>query len=66
MRDLKMVCADCGVYCREEREDRDDEAGIHTCYTVCAVCGCSELKWIPKKKYGVIVVDPPWRFDVLN
>ena len=40
---MRMVCARCDVYCREERRTVNEEAMIDVSWTVCAYCGRSEL-----------------------
>ena len=37
---MTMVCAWCGVYAREERDDGRNN------YTVCVYCGRSELRFV--------------------
>jgi Pyruvate/2-oxoacid:ferredoxin oxidoreductase delta subunit len=41
----RLVCAGCGVYCREERVfyDQDGNAVMHD--TCCAYCGRCELRF---------------------
>jgi hypothetical protein len=46
---MRMVCAWCDVYCREERRTVNEEAMIDVSWTVCAYCGRSELEPEPEQ-----------------
>ena len=42
---MAMVCPNCGVYCREEREARDEQGNLFSSWAVCAYCKCPELQF---------------------
>lgn len=53
--DSDLVCAKCGVWCREEREARDDDGQPFHSWTVCAYCGLASVtrrKFFLDKKRG--------------
>jgi hypothetical protein len=39
----ELVCAWCGVNCREQRNMRDEDGRVIQSWTVCAYCGRTEL-----------------------
>ncbi len=49
-RDVGMECANCGLYCREQVEIRDENDDPIQSYCVCAYCGRPELRFCGRRK----------------
>jgi hypothetical protein len=49
-RGVRLVCAKCGVYCREVRVQTGEEGRVFQQWTVCAYCGRSELRIVPERE----------------